>query len=50
MQSLCRFSDRIGQFILRLSVFELGLQQERLSLEFLCGSGICLRAQVSALF
>jgi len=49
MQSLCRFSDRIGQLVLCLRVFELGLQQERLGLELLRGSGIGLRTQISAL-
>jgi hypothetical protein len=44
LQSFCRFSDRVGQFILSLCVFELGLQQERLGLQLLRGSGVGLRA------
>jgi len=49
VQSFWRFSDGVGQFVLCLSVFKLGLQQECLGLKLLRGRGINLRAQISAL-
>jgi hypothetical protein len=41
-------SNRVGQF-LRLRVFQLGLQEERLGLELLGDSSVGLRAQISSL-
>ena len=50
VQSPCRLSNCIRQFVLRLSVFELRLQQERLGRELLRHGGIRLRGQISPPF
>ena len=50
VQSPCRLSNCFCQFVLRLSVFKLRLQQERLGLQFLRRSKLGLGAKIGSLF